>query len=55
MIRVRTTGDAAGVLVGAAVGSGVLATGTMGTFLIRNAGTTYVPIHLTPVAVDWLM
>ena len=44
MHRVGPTGNAAGALVGVAVGSSVLATGAVGAFLIGNAGATDVSI-----------
>jgi hypothetical protein len=51
---VGPTGDAAGALVGAVVGSGVLAAGAVGAFLVGDTGTTDVSIELALIALDWL-
>ena len=42
-------------MVGVAVGSGVFAAGTVGTFLVGDAGTADVSIKLALVAMDWLV
>jgi hypothetical protein len=54
VVGVGTAGDTAGALVGAAVGSGVIATGAVGAFFVGYAGAADVSVQLAFVATDWL-
>jgi hypothetical protein len=54
VVGVGTARDTTGTLVGAAVGGGVIVTGTVGAFFVGYAGAADVSVQLAFVASDWL-
>jgi hypothetical protein len=54
MHGVGAAGDTAGVLIGAAVGGGVIAASAEGAFLVGDAGAMDMSVELAFVATDWL-